>query len=1128
MRIATSNPVSYQASLRQLLKEVDYARFVNQATALIKSDHDELSQKQWALFCQHVNALNERKPEKLMLLQVALRCFSLALTNTDLAQFITLSVHLKSSLGSVVFRQIMEAPVPHNKSFLQVYVSVLQLLVDLHEYTGLAAIIKKHLPDLRKLYVELFELNTKVLEERYPGRNIDSVMARFATADDITVFPLKKDRLDKYKTQYLAYEIYLKSLKSVSSEALKISFLQYGKTTDQQDPLRKPHMLAILSETVRRVFKKILPYDTQIIALMAILDDPANIKGYIAQIKTGEGKTTIIAMLLAYMAVTKGFVDAITTSDYLAKTACKIFTPFYNALGLTVSHISHQEPKQEHFHAQILYGTNSDFEFALLRDMLNEKKLRYSYRLGSTELVPRTFDVIVADEVDNMMLDTLGAARMAIPGDQDISWFYAPTLAFVDATFKMMPIKLDAVSEFRRYLQSQVNNHGAEVAAISDAWLLRRLRSAQVALYHKQEFRDYLVRSDIVIVDYANTGRTSEGCQWQHGIHQFLQAKHRLKITPESLTGASISHPTYFGLYSIIFGLTGTMGEIIEREEVQEIYGVESFDVPPHFPSQRKTLPPIIAPNAVEQFKILLSIAKETQAAGQPLLLLFESIKDTNDFSEYLRSQSVQHQVLNETQRESEDYIVARAGQAGMITVATNIAARGTDIILSPESKEAGGLLQVFVFYPENSRVEGQGAGRAARQGQPGACQMVLRLDDPRIQALLKSDLLALAAFLAAPTDIGRVKILNALRTAKIKLESKERRHSAQLEMLQYHCLKNFISKLQVVHTVFKSPEFVTKMKEICESGIPQETSYAPINETNKPWDTIYRSALSLMRNYMMAKSVDWTCFIDQFKEAFLDYSLKQWSIFYSKLPDQIHDMDIATASAYAEQKYKELGVDEHFSPDSALAVLHYLISKASSVLVRKHAISELATTVAAYNIHGLLGSRITIPDSRVLSVAIGENKDLPFKLIKGFSAGETTHRWTEGFEATIFIPQTHGSKQIRQLEFETHGLVSEKISQNLVVLCKGIGVKIYEYNSLTPAHKIIIDIPADYCGDIEVNLEMPNACKPCELNPANTDPRSLAIAFTTAHIYFETSSEKRLDDVAVSRRLSQCREIKT
>jgi preprotein translocase subunit SecA len=738
MRIPNSNATEYTTKISSLFAELDYSAFQEQATLLVNQYHDELTKQQWVTFCKHLNEHPEKKAEKFLLMQLTFHCLELPLTSNHLAQFITLSQQLKEVYGLKLFRDLMEANVPASDRQLSNYLTIFQLLIEMNEMTDIAQQTRKQLPNLQQVLAFLYAKQNEYIKAKYPRRNIDTVLDRFAQKDELNQFPLKRETLTTFKPDFLAIETLLDQIKPKPQGELREQFLSSAKRfREHKSAEDKQRMIAILMETIRRIYK-ILPYDTQLIAFLALISETALSRGRIAQVKAGEGKSTIFAMLVAFKAAQGFFVDLITSSSYLAIRDYEKYRPFLLALGLSSSHISYVNQQQTHFHAQILYGTNADFEFAFLRDGLNKAKLRYSFRLGETQLTERTFDVIFIDEVDNMMLDATGAARMAIPGTENKAWVYKPILDFVKNEVKNQRHLKDTVIQLRSYLQE--NSHPifhAELAKTADAKLLRWLESAQIAYYQKMEKRDYLVEKDIVIVDYANTGRTNEGCQWQHGIHQFLQVKHGLSPTAESLTASSVSHPTYFSKYKAIYGLTGTMGELSEREEIKEIYAVDSFDVPPHLPCQRTTLAPKICQTAAEQTEVILAEINRLQKAGRPMLILFESIMESNAMSTFLTAKGITHQLLNETQRESEDYIIARAGEAKRITIATNTAGRGTDILLSQESKEAGGLHQIFTFYPENSRVEEQGVCRGGRQGQPGSCGMILQMKDRQIMALL-------------------------------------------------------------------------------------------------------------------------------------------------------------------------------------------------------------------------------------------------------------------------------------------------------------------------------------------------------------------------------------------------------
>jgi len=515
----------------------------------------------------------------------------------------------------------------------------------------------------------------------------------------------------------------------------------------------KHHIISILAETIRRQFN-ILPYSTQILSLLALINTPDQLKGRIGQIKTGEGKSTIIAMLAAFMGCQGLFVDVVTSSGYLAIRDCKKYQAFFNYLGMAASHINREKPKQKHFHAQIIFGTNTDFEFAFLRDGLYNMQLRYSRRFDG-ELIKRTFEAVIVDEVDNFFLDTaLSSAQMGIRDHSDLTWVYPPIWEFVSDQPEDVAVTPQLIQALRQFMQQKLlESQQKQLTQFKDEHLQRWFNSAHTACFKKKLEQDYLVQPkkddpntlEVTIVDYANTGRINAGCQWQHGIHQFLQLKHHLALAPPTKTAASIPHSAYFNLYQyIILGLTGTMGEAIERKEIQEIYKVGSFDVPPNIPGQRKRASDFILNTVQDKWAKIVEQLLELKKQKLPVLVLFKTIKESNLFSQYLSQQGIKHQLLNETQRESEDYLVDQAGEPGVITIATNTAGRGTDIRLAPESKKAGGLQLIFTFYPDNLRVEGQGFGRAGRQGQPGKCWMVLSKEDENIKSSkLMSSMLA-------------------------------------------------------------------------------------------------------------------------------------------------------------------------------------------------------------------------------------------------------------------------------------------------------------------------------------------------------------------------------------------------
>lgn len=903
---------------RVLFEEEDYFQFQTKA----KHPLNDENRAKWELFCQHLNAFNEDRSLKFLLMEVVFHCLGQAASDLELAQFLSLAKHVKAGYGVGILQKLLEAPVKIPK--LSDYLQVLQLLHDLVGEAAISGLFKTHLPNLSEVISELRVLQTKRLESLYPKREIGELLERFARVDELTQFPLKKAELDSFKEPYLRIINLQKEFQLTTESTLKKIFLEQGMHfRASPNTESKAILIAIMIETIRRKYK-ILPYDTQIITFLALINKPKELKGRIAQVKTGEGKSTLFCMLVAFIAVQGHFVDLVTSSSYLAIRDYEKYAPFLNALGLSSSHISYPKPEKEHFHGQILYGTNTDFEFALLRDGLNTEKLRFSYSLTSNQLVPRTQDRVVIDEVDNMLLDNEGAARIAKPGVYSCSWIYKPILEFV----KHSPDK--KVADLRRFLNKEITGTQLqELARIPDIKLGRWLNSAKIALYEKIEKRDYKVKDNtIVIVDYDNTGEAAEGSQWPHGVHQFVQAKHDLKITAESLTVASIAHPTYFGSYQEIYGLTGTMGELCEREEIQEIYRVDSFDVPSHIPSQRQCLPVQMVADESAQQKVLIQLLQKTIKANRPSLVIVKSIAESERFDKHLTSSRMSHQLLDGEQRESDAYVVARAGEPKTVTVGTNKATRGTDIILAELSKSAGGLSQVFTYLPKNVRVEGQGVGRAGRQGQKGSCTMILREDDDYIVSLLNEAPMARLVWASVTTSEEKLAILKTLRSLQVQSDSARRRYHSQLETLLFSYLNQFFYKLQNIQDLLKEQKINDELLTVCQDKV-SPTDCALLSLKDKSWLRLMQNATVLIMNQQKDKRVDWQPFLSQFKAVMLELLQNYWANFYSKISDEVYGMPLEMAQRHLEKQFTKLQLSTHFSQESVVNCLKGILYKA-------------------------------------------------------------------------------------------------------------------------------------------------------------------------------------------------------
>ena len=677
------------------------------------------------------------------------------------------------------------------------FIGIMQKLIELSNdmYLTLPLLEKYHAKQmtLQELSQELDLLKEKIDRERFPEKELPEVFREFSQV----TFPLPKEKLSLIFNQYQSIQELGRKIKSEGLKKWVNTVQEIRKRYATKSHTAKDLLLLLAIAREAMGFKLgIYPYNTQILTVLGLLAHPAEFTGSIAQVHTGEGKSTI-STLLAFIHVCQGkTVDIISSSRYLAQRDAQKYASFFREFTITTSHICTDDPSDSHFCGQIIYGTNYDFEFAFMRDQLRSKHQRLSKQ--GEDVIPRPFEVVIVDEVDNLFIDSaLHSARVAIPSIQTTAWMYRPILAFVKAhkntikepqsPFLWAKIVRDLRKELSHF---QKGLYQKEVEAFTDKQLVKWLTTAYRALYLLQEKQDYIIhhldeespnevqpQKKITIVDWNNTGRLQEKSRWQGGLHQFLEAKHGLQIQEESLTVASLCHPIYFNFYQNIYGLTGTIGEKIERNEVEKTYCITSFDVPSHRKNLRQELPAVIALSQEEYNQCILKEVTEVQQQGRPVLLLCETIQASLDLSRYFRKKDLSFQLLNELQKEKEDFIIARAGEPKTVTIATNTAGRGTDIILSPPSRENGGLHVIITFFPQNDRIENQGFGRCARQGQAGTCRLILQTE--------KS-----------------LPLLYLERTQIIEQTSLKRMQSIKTEQLHYRFLALFWKNLQQFYRI--------------------------------------------------------------------------------------------------------------------------------------------------------------------------------------------------------------------------------------------------------------------------------------------------------------------------------------
>lgn len=464
-----------------------------------------------------------------------------------------------------------------------------------------------------------------------------------------------------------------------------------------------------------------VPYDVQLLGGMVLHE------GNIAEMKTGEGKT-LVCTLPAYLnALTGKGVHIITVNDYLAKRDAEWMGLLFNYLGLEVGCIYHGLNSQERrtaYDKDITYGTNNEFGFDYLRDNMAQ---------DAKDLVMRDLHYAIVDEVDSILIDEARTPLIiSAPAEESTSKYYKyaqliPQLTEnehfnVDEKLKSATLTEEGIKKMESMLN--IDNIYSE-AGFSEVHHIEQALKAYT-LFKKDI--DYILKDgEIVIVDEF-TGRLMPGRRYSEGLHQAIEAKENVEVKRESKTLATITFQNYFRMYEKLSGMTGTA--FTEAEEFRNIYGLDVIVVPTNKPMVRDDRPDRIYKTEKGKFKAIAQTIQEKHAKNQPVLVGTISIEKSEAISEHLKKEKIPHNVLNAKHHEREAEIVAKAGQPGAVTIATNMAGRGTDIVLGDGVKEVGGLCIIGSERHESRRIDNQLRGRSGRQGDPGESTFYISLQD--------------------------------------------------------------------------------------------------------------------------------------------------------------------------------------------------------------------------------------------------------------------------------------------------------------------------------------------------------------------------------------------------------------
>lgn len=579
------------------------------------------------------------------------------------------------------------------------------------------------------------------------------------------------------------------------AELLKLGLRLKGRARGGESLDRlAPEAFAAVCVAAKRTIG-LRPFDVQLAAGLVLHH------GALAEVATGEGKTLIAALPLFLNALTGKGVHLATVNDYLAKRDCEWMGPIYRSLGLTVAALQMTMPddlRQEAYRCDITYGVASEFGFDFLRDRL---RLRSAGQAGSVPFwaawtgngqrtapldprVQRGFNYAIVDEADSILIDEartpliISAATRPATEEESVVYLWADNLARQmrineHFTFDVKKQKLE-LTEAGRYLARWSNPPTGPHSHAMDK-LYEHIERALQAHYRFRRDQHYMVHDNKVIIIDEYTGRRMPDRHWREGLHQAVEAKERVPITMAAEHAASITFQSFFKLYKKLAGMTGTAAP--NNREFRRVYKLHVVVVPTNRPVIRKQLPDRVFPTEEAKFDAVVEETRKLIAAGRAVLIGTRSVEKSERLSEKLSQAGIPHQVLNARQHEREAEIVSHAGEKGRVTIATNMAGRGTDIKPDPSVVQAGGLHVLGTERHEARRIDRQLAGRTGRQGDPGTCQFFLSLEDELLEALGQRAQAKLVALGRSGKHLDWNKFLPLFYKAQRKTE---RRHYIQ------------------------------------------------------------------------------------------------------------------------------------------------------------------------------------------------------------------------------------------------------------------------------------------------------------------------------------------------------------
>ena len=615
-------------------------------------------------------------------------------------------------------------------------------------------------------------------------------------------------------------------------------------------------------------------FDVQLMGGMALND------GKISEMRTGEGKTLVATLAVYLNSLSQDGVHVVTVNDYLAKRDAEWMSKLYNFLGLSVGvNLSRMDPKdkKDAYASDITYGTNNEFGFDYLRDNMVYSK---------EERVQRALSYAVVDEVDSILIDE-ARTPLVISGQSEDNIDLYSKIDKVVSNLKRQE-KEDSKGDFwvdeksSQVILSDIGHENTEIILVklgilkkdsnlydpNNINLIHHVNSALKAHYIFTKDKDYVVKDNLITIIDEFTGRMMPGRRWSDGLHQAIEAKEGVEIQKENQTLASITFQNYFRMYKKLSGMTGTADT--EAEEFSQIYGLETIIIPPHRPTIRLDNGDKIYRTNSERYEAIIEDIRNRHTNSQPVLVGTTSIENSEFISKILNKEKLPHQVLNAKQHEKEAHIITQAGQPGVITIATNMAGRGTDIVLGgniepeidkldrvkqkkkikdmedswkkrhQEVIDAGGLHIIGTERHESRRIDNQLRGRAGRQGDPGSSSFYLALDDSLLRLFGGDRVASIMDKLKLPEGeaIEHSMVTRSVESAQRKVEA--RNFDSRKQLLEFDDVPNNQRKViyEQRNDIIDSEDIQQSVSQIRESVVVDTVyEYIPPESIEEMWD---------------------------------------------------------------------------------------------------------------------------------------------------------------------------------------------------------------------------------------------------------------------------------------------------